>query len=155
MKIERLCHSEQETMALAAWLGRQLTGGEVICLEGPLGCGKTQFVRGLAAGLGLDPSAVCSPSFIICREHANHAPVGLAHVDAYRLDGAADLEAVGWDELLGAPDTVIAVEWASRIQPALPARRIEVAMEHVAPTARLITLTAPPELASGWEPLDE
>jgi tRNA threonylcarbamoyladenosine biosynthesis protein TsaE len=151
MTVQRRSRSEEETMELAARLGRCLAGGELICLDGPLGCGKTCFVRGLAVGLGLDPLAVCSPSFIICRQYTDGAPLKLVHVDAFRLTGPQDLESIGWEELLEASDSVVAVEWPSRIAAALPSRRIEVAMEHTGSSSRLITLTAPSELAGQWE----
>ncbi|MHC4218411.1 MAG: tRNA (adenosine(37)-N6)-threonylcarbamoyltransferase complex ATPase subunit type 1 TsaE [Planctomycetota bacterium] len=150
MTVQRRSDGEQETLALAARLAGQLVGGEVICLEGPLGAGKTCFVRGLAAGLGLDASAVCSPSFVICRQYTDGAPLGLVHLDAFRLTGPQDLEAIGWDELLEAADRVVAVEWPSRIEGALPADRIEIVMEHTGEHSRLLTLTAPPELARAW-----
>ena len=144
MTVRLSSHGEQETLALAARLARRLRGGEVICLEGPLGSGKTCFVRGLATGLGLDASAVCSPSFVICRQYTDAAPLGLFHVDAFRLTGPQDLDAIGWEELLGATDSVVAVEWPSRIEAALPKHRIDIVMEHTGPHSRLITLTTPP-----------
>jgi tRNA threonylcarbamoyladenosine biosynthesis protein TsaE len=151
MTVTRRTGSEQETIDLAARLGRRLAGGELICLDGALGCGKTCFVRGLAVGMGLDASAVCSPSFVICRQYDDDSPLRLAHVDAFRLTGPADLESIGWDELLEASDLVIAVEWPSRIEAALPSRRIDVVLEHTGPRTRQVTLTAPPELAAPWE----
>ncbi len=151
MTIERSTASEAETVALARTLAGRLTGGEMICLEGELGSGKTCFVRGLAAGLGLDPSAVCSPTFVIWREYDDHAPLKLVHVDAFRLSGPQELESIGFDELLAAPDVVVAVEWPSRIKSALPARRIDVLLEHTGETSRRVTLTAPRELAGVLE----
>jgi tRNA threonylcarbamoyladenosine biosynthesis protein TsaE len=151
MTVTRQTNHERETMDLAARLARHLSGGEVICLEGPLGAGKTCFVRGLATGLGLDASAVCSPSFVICRRYANHAPLGLVHVDAFRLSGPQELEGIGWDEMLEATDSVIAIEWPSRIADALPARRIEITLEHTGERSRELSLTAPPGFAAGWE----
>ncbi len=161
MTVVRTTRCEAETIELATRLGRGLAGGEVICLEGPLGSGKTCFVRGLATGLGLDPSEVCSPTYVIWRRYENHdsigryaltqTPLALVHVDAFRLSGPQDLEAVGWEELLEAPDTVIAVEWPSRITEALPVQRIDVVMTHEAESARRISLDAPPEIASTWE----
>jgi tRNA threonylcarbamoyl adenosine modification protein YjeE len=140
--VTQASHGEQETMDLAARLARHLAGGEVICLEGPLGCGKTCFVRGLATGLRLDPKAVCSPSFVIWRRYTDHAALGLVHVDAFRLTGPQDLEGIGWDELLDLNDSVVAVEWPSRIEAALPADRIEVVMEHTGLRSRLLTPAA-------------
>ena len=117
--VRRTSPSEDETLRLAAALGEQLRGGELISLEGQLGSGKTCFVRGLAAGLGLDATEVCSPSFIICREYSD-SRLKLVHVDAFRLKGPHDLDAIGWDELLESDDHVIVVEWPSRIREALP-----------------------------------
>ncbi len=155
MRIERRCRSEAETIELATVLGRRLTGGDVICIEGPLGCGKTCFVRGLAGGLGLEPQVVASPSFIICRRHATPRGLTLAHVDAFRLTGADDLESIGWEELLAGRDTVVVVEWPSRISEALPQRRIEVRMDHTGQTSRLVTITATGILATRLEGIDE
>lgn len=151
MTVVRTTWCEAETLELAARLGRGLAGGEVICLEGPLGSGKTCFVRGLATGLGLDPSEVCSPTYVIWRRYEDHAPLALVHVDAFRLNGPQDLDTIGWEELLEEPATVIAVEWPSRIAGALPARRIDIVMTHVAETARRISLDAPPEIAAIWQ----
>ncbi len=155
MNVVRTTWSEAETIELAARLGRGLVGGEVICLEGPLGSGKTCFVRGLATGLGLDPTEVCSPTYVLWRRYEDHAPLALVHLDAFRLTGPHDLDTIGWDELLEEPGTVIAVEWPSRIAPALPARRIDIVLAHAAETARRITLDAPPEIASIWEQPDQ
>ncbi len=168
--IERTSHSETETVRLAACLARRLSAGDVICLEGPLGSGKTCFVRGLATGLGLDPAEVSSPTFVIWRRYLvgalrsglrphtrsggvarTHPALTLVHLDAFRLGGPDDLDTVGWEELLEAPDTVIAIEWPSRITAALPPRRITVVMSHVAESTRRLTLDAPPEIASTWE----
>ena len=104
--------------------------------------GKTCFVRGLAAGLGLDPSAVHSPSFVVWRRYDGDTPPALVHVDAFRLAGPEELESIGWDELLAATDAVIAVEWPSRISAALPDARIDVLIEHVGVGARRITITS-------------
>jgi tRNA threonylcarbamoyladenosine biosynthesis protein TsaE len=154
--VERTSHSETETLQLAACLARQLSAGDVVCLEGPLGSGKTCFVRGLATGLGLDPSAVNSPTFVIWQRYEEtQSALALVHLDAFRLGGPDDLDSIGWDELLETPDTVIAVEWPSRITAALPPRRINVVMTHVAETIRLIALDAPSEIASIWEGTDE
>ncbi len=156
MTVERTSHSETETLRLAARLARQLSAGDVVCLEGPLGSGKTCFVRGLATGLGLDPSAVNSPTFVIWQRYQDsQTALALVHLDAFRLAGPDDLESVGWEELLETPDTVIAVEWPSRIAAALPPRRINVVMTHVAETVRLIAVDTPPEITSTWEGTDE
>jgi tRNA threonylcarbamoyladenosine biosynthesis protein TsaE len=117
---------EADTEALGAAIGAAARVGDLIALDGELGAGKTQLVRGLAAGLGLDPDQVSSPTFVIATEYARPRPGAapprcpLVHADAYRLAGGEDLEALGFDELtLGA---VAAVEWASRVGAELAAR---------------------------------
>jgi tRNA threonylcarbamoyladenosine biosynthesis protein TsaE len=74
----------QATRALAAALGRWLAPGDVLALSGELGSGKTEFVHGLAQGLGVEPDAVASPSFTLVHEYQGRLP--LAHIDLYRLE---------------------------------------------------------------------
>jgi tRNA threonylcarbamoyl adenosine modification protein YjeE len=121
-----LAHDEAQTEAIAAGLAATLEPGIVIALEGDLGAGKTRFVRGLAHGLGHDVAQVSSPTFVIEHRHATPGAVPLVHIDAYRLRGPADLEALGWDELLASGCAIVAVEWPSRIAAALPTRRVTV-----------------------------
>jgi tRNA threonylcarbamoyladenosine biosynthesis protein TsaE len=99
----------------------------VIGLVGPLGAGKTEWVKGLAEGLGVDAALVASPTFVIASEYPSLAPGGrsLAHVDLYRVASAAELDATGFVDLLE-PGAVVAVEWADRLPSALPEDRIEV-----------------------------
>lgn len=99
--------------------------GLVIGLDGPLGAGKTAFVKGLAAGLGLDPSQVASPTFVIASEYATPRGLRLAHVDCLRVESEAELEAAGLLDLL-VPGVVLAVEWSERFPHALPSDRLEL-----------------------------
>jgi len=93
----------------------------VVVLVGALGAGKTVFVKGLAAGLGLDPAEVASPTFVIASEYGRSARGGsrLAHLDLYRVERAGELEAAGFTDLLAASG-LIAVEWGDRFPEALP-----------------------------------
>jgi len=103
-----------------------------IALSGPLGAGKTEWVRGLADGLGVDAALVMSPTFVIATEYPGRRR--LAHVDLYRLESEAELEAAGFLDLLR-PGTVVAVEWADRLPGALPEDRIELALARSAAAA--------------------
>jgi tRNA threonylcarbamoyladenosine biosynthesis protein TsaE len=136
---------EEETTRVGALLGGLLEGGSVVALLGPLGAGKTSFVRGLARGLGLDEGEVVSPTFVISQEHVGAAGRALVHIDAYRI-GAADLDSIGWDEMVADPDAVIAVEWADRVAERLPGRAIPVSLEHAGPADRTIRVRAPGHL---------
>jgi tRNA threonylcarbamoyladenosine biosynthesis protein TsaE len=118
--------SPEATRAAARALARGLCGrGLLVALVGPLGAGKTVFVKGLAEGLGLDPDRVASPTFVIASEYATPAGLRLAHVDLYRVESAAELDAAGFRDLL-AGDALVAVEWADRLPEALPRDRLEV-----------------------------
>ena len=104
----------QETFSLGMMLGRKLTGGEILLLSGPLGAGKTIFVKGISAGLGVDPDEVTSPSFTLVNPHEGR--LLLFHIDLYRLDeGAQAAHAVDLDELLRDESAVIVIEWAERM----------------------------------------
>jgi tRNA threonylcarbamoyl adenosine modification protein YjeE len=116
--------SEDETIERGARLGAELTPGCVILLSGDLGAGKTAFVRGVAAGLAIDPEEVTSPTFTLVHEYRG-GRLPLVHVDLYRLE-RADLDEVGLDQDL-ASSGVVAVEWAERlVRPVLGAIRIRI-----------------------------
>jgi tRNA threonylcarbamoyladenosine biosynthesis protein TsaE len=105
-------HSAQETLAFGEALGRSLLGGLVLGLVGPLGAGKTQLVKGIALGNGLeDVRQVTSPTFTLVHEYPGR--LALHHIDAYRLRGPQDLASLGFDELIQA-DAAVVVEWADR-----------------------------------------
>lgn len=145
--------SEQQTMALASSLARRLQGGDVVTLDGPLGSGKTCFVRGMAIGLGIDPGEVSSPTFVIRHEYAAPSGPSLTHLDAYRIHDPDELESIGWEELLQSSSTIIAIEWAGRITSALPAGTINVTFAHLGLTSRDLTLRTSGEKADRIEHL--
>lgn len=126
----------EETEALAAEIATTLQAGDVIWLSGDLGAGKTTFVRGLAAGLGLDPEEVSSPTFALVHEHRG-GRLDLFHVDLYRLDrvAAGDL---GLREL-GVVRGVVVVEWPERLSGDL-APTLRVRINVVDDTTRRIAL---------------
>ena len=136
--------SETETRHFAQRLAYVARAGDIIGLEGELGAGKTCFVRGLAEGLGIEPAQVSSPTFVLVHEYTpRNGEATLAHIDAYRMASADDLESIGFSEMLQARDSIIAIEWPSRIVSSLPVDRINVAIEAVGDTERLIRLSAP------------
>src|SRR5262245_60446174 len=104
--------SEEETAAVGRELAATLRAGSVVLLVGELGAGKTAFVRGLAEGLGVDPTDVSSPTFTLLQEYRG-GRLPLLHVDLYRLDDAREIDDLGLDEL--AADGVLAIEWADKL----------------------------------------
>ncbi len=119
-----LSHSPDETFAVGYALGQHLAQwpdacGRMVLLSGELGSGKTQFVKGLAAALGLDPAEVTSPTFALVQAHTFQGGT-LWHVDLYRLPtGSGAAEAIALAELLEQPG-IVAIEWPERLGPVLP-----------------------------------
>lgn len=140
----------EQTVQLGQAIGRCCVAGDIVALQGELGTGKTQLVRGLAQGLGLNPRQVSSPTFVMVQEYEpdNNAntPV-LVHIDAYRINHPDELESIGWagngEELR--EGAVLAIEWAKLIRPALGDDLLWVQIEH-APESRHITLSP----QGGW-----
>ena len=129
--------SVEETVGLGRRLGELLGAGDVIGLEGPLGAGKTYFVKGIAAGMGVsDTKEVRSPTFILVSEYEGRLRV--YHVDAYRLGGAEDLEALGSRDFVFG-EGVTLVEWADRVTESLPQERVTVKLEHAGTRERRVT----------------
>jgi tRNA threonylcarbamoyladenosine biosynthesis protein TsaE len=131
-------HDPAATRALAARLAAVARAGDLVCLVGELGAGKTQFAKGFAEGLGVRDT-VNSPTFVLMAEYDGRLP--LFHLDLYRLDDAADALAGGLiDERQR--DGVALVEWAERLGAALPAGRLDVIIAGTGDEPRRITLRA-------------
>ena len=107
--IDQVTHSEAETVTVGKTLGATLQPGDVVLLTGPLGAGKTAFVRGLAEGLGCEGEGVSSPTFTIVQEYPG--PITLQHVDLYRLD-PREVDDLALEDLI--EEAVVAVEWPDR-----------------------------------------
>ncbi len=135
MDLTLTTHSEAETEALGAALGRLMQPGDVLALVGDLGAGKTCLARGVARGLGID-EPVTSPTFILVAEYTAARGFPLYHADCYRFMRAeAEAQAIGLDELLQ-DDGVAVVEWAERIEPLLPPDHLRITLAVLDDTRR-------------------
>lgn len=148
--------NEEETLEMARLAGKTARGGEVWCLSGDLGAGKTVFVRGLAQGLGLQVP-VSSPTFLLYHRYPGRRI--LHHLDWYRLNTPAEAEGLGWDEILSDPTGVVAVEWGDRFQRLLPQRSLFLSMTVAGEEERRLVLESAPlaedrreELVRCWQP---
>jgi len=139
-QIRKITNSEQATIVFARDFSKQLRGGEVIALYGDLGAGKTVFVRGLAAGLGVK-DIIKSPTFVIMKCFRG-AKLNLCHIDAYRLQTGTELEDIGAMDFFGKPKMVTVIEWAERIPEILKksAMIIKIHLEHLAKNRRKIII---------------
>jgi tRNA threonylcarbamoyladenosine biosynthesis protein TsaE len=115
-------HTERLARGLAGAID---AAGAIVLLSGPLGAGKTRFVKGLAAGLGIPSERVQSPTFVIAQELPTADGRLLVHVDCYRIASEAELESVGLFDWLESGALVVA-EWPERVPGAWPSDRLEI-----------------------------
>jgi tRNA threonylcarbamoyladenosine biosynthesis protein TsaE len=135
-------HSQnpEHTDWLARQLGKQLQTGDLLCLQGDLGAGKTTFVRGLTRGWGSD-DPVSSPTFILINEYRRQDGGRLYHLDTYRLESALEAEILGLDDLL--LDGVLVIEWPEKILAVLPEERLWIEIGYLkAETERVLRFRA-------------
>ncbi|MFY3745491.1 tRNA (adenosine(37)-N6)-threonylcarbamoyltransferase complex ATPase subunit type 1 TsaE [Anaeromyxobacter sp. Red801] len=123
----RTTRSAAATRRLGARLGALLRPGDVVALEGDLGAGKTQLVRGACEGAAVPPGEVSSPTFAIVATYGGRIPVH--HADLYRIGDEDELYGTGFGDLVGGEGALL-VEWADRIPGALPAERLTLRLSH-------------------------
>lgn len=131
-----ITNSAKETEELGASFAGRLKRGSVVALFGDLGMGKTAFVRGLAAGLGLK-AEVSSPTFALVHDYGGEPP--LVHFDMYRVSGWEDLYSTGFYDYLDA-GAILAVEWSENIEAALPDTALRLRFTRLDDTRRRIDL---------------
>ncbi|MCI0519082.1 MAG: tRNA (adenosine(37)-N6)-threonylcarbamoyltransferase complex ATPase subunit type 1 TsaE [Chloroflexi bacterium] len=137
--LEFISRSAEQTRRLGIRLGRMLQTGDIVCLAGDLGSGKTTLVQGIAAGWGsLD--TVSSPTFVLVNAYRGGAERCLYHLDAYRLSGPAEALDLDLDELIAGGALVI--EWADRIRPALPGEHLWVSLRWIEDEQRDLVFAA-------------
>ena len=124
--MEYTSNSPQETFALGKRLGEQAKPGEVYCLDGDLGVGKTIFTQGFAAGLGID-EPVNSPTFTIVQQY-DEGRLPLYHFDVYRIGDIEEMEEIGYDDYFFGQGICL-IEWANLIEEILPENLIKVTIE--------------------------
>ena len=140
-------NSVEETVAVGELLGHSLVAGLTIGVIGPLGAGKTQLVKGIAVGNGLDDvRTVTSPTFTLIHQYPGRLP--LYHLDAYRLSKPGELVALGFDEMLGL-DAAVVVEWADRVSAAMPEDTLWIELVITGESSRQVTFHATGPVSSG------
>ncbi|MFZ2778624.1 MAG: tRNA (adenosine(37)-N6)-threonylcarbamoyltransferase complex ATPase subunit type 1 TsaE [Candidatus Moraniibacteriota bacterium] len=163
MQTEFVTQNFKETRELGKLLANELKGGEVVCLFGELGAGKTTFTQGLLEGLGAE-KPYTSPTFVVMKEYktaiSGQRTVNLPtprlqqasskqkakeikiiyHFDAYRVE-AEDVANLGWEEITADPSNICIVEWADRIKKIIPERAIWIGFEWLDEKKRKLTVS--------------
>ncbi len=120
--------SPDHTRRLGMRLGQSLQAGDIICLQGDLGAGKTTFVQGIAQGWG-SVDSVSSPTFILVNMYRDSKQKRLFHMDAYRLDSAPEAEELDLDTMLA--EGALIIEWPERMEKLIPEERLWVQLEYI------------------------
>jgi len=137
--VDFLSFGPEQTRHIGASLGKSLQHGDMICLQGDLGAGKTTFVQGVAQGWGsLD--SVSSPTFIIVNEYRRDDGKRLFHMDAYRLDSAPEAEEIDLDSMLA--DGALLLEWPERVDGLVPVDNLWISIAHSVDEQREILFKA-------------
>ena len=141
---EFYCANSEETEKLGFAIGQTAGEGDVICLSGDLGAGKTHFVKGLALGLGIDAD-VTSPTFTLLNNYPKSTPSEplirqLNHFDVYRVNDEDEILDLGFEEMIYGEDISV-IEWSSLIAGILPENSLTINIQHGnSPQERIITM---------------
>ncbi len=139
--------NREETFQMGEVFGQEARGGEVVALIGVLGAGKTQFVQGLAKGLGIDESTVNSPTFALVQSYEGRLP--LTHVDLYRLENQDEVAELGLEDYFE-EGGVTAVEWADKAVQLLPTGRLMVTIHDLEADHRKVEIQATDDSHHAW-----
>lgn len=133
--IDIISTNPEQTRRLGVRLGTLLRPGDVVCLNGELGAGKTALASGIGQGWGAR-EAVTSPTYNLVHQHTREADARvLYHLDCYRLESIEEIETIGWDDIF-AGDAVVIVEWADKVEEALPEDRLWITVRILEGTHR-------------------
>ncbi|MBN8656436.1 MAG: tRNA (adenosine(37)-N6)-threonylcarbamoyltransferase complex ATPase subunit type 1 TsaE [Anaerolineae bacterium] len=137
--LEFFSRSPEQTRRIGLRLGALLKLGDIICLQGDLGAGKTTFTQGLAQGWGsLD--SVSSPTFILVNQYRRADGSKLFHMDAYRLDSVPEAEELDLDSLLA--EGALIIEWPERLGDLIPKEHLHIRLEHISEEHRQMNFHA-------------
>lgn len=136
-KTEFTSTSPEETLAIGRILSESLEPGDIICLKGQLGAGKTHLVKGISSGLGISEHVVNSPTFTLIHEYKGRLPV--YHFDLYRVKDVSELRDIGTEDYLYGQGVCI-VEWPEILENDLPANAVHVTIEKIDVSTRKLSI---------------
>lgn len=130
-----LSSSIEETIAIGKDFAKKLSAGDIVCLNGDLGAGKTHFVKGIAAFFGVDEGKVTSPTFTLINEYQGTIPI--FHFDCYRLENEQEALEIGTEDYFYG-DGISIVEWPLKIKNLIPPEAIWLTIHHISELKREI-----------------
>ena len=140
MQKKFITKSAKETKDVGIKIAKQIKQGDIICLNGDLGAGKTTFVQGVAAGLkAAQNDAINSPTFVLLNIYEK-GRLPIYHFDLYRLDDVRELGVIGLDEFMYGQGVCL-VEWAEKLGKLMPKERLDIFLSHKSKTSREIILS--------------
>jgi tRNA threonylcarbamoyladenosine biosynthesis protein TsaE len=140
-QLDIISHSSDQTQRLGARLGSLLKAGDIICLSGDMGAGKTVFASGIGRGWGAK-MPLTSPTFNLVHDHTREADQQhLYHLDCYRLERVSDGDSIGLEDILNGNGAVL-LEWPENIVSILPAQRLWIEIRVLEATRRNLILEA-------------
>jgi len=134
-----ISHSVKHTFNIGKTIAGYLDKGDIVCLFGELGSGKTVLTKGISSGLGVAKNKVISPTFVLIRQYKGRIPV--YHFDLYRLDSPTDIFGLGYEEFFY-DEGVCVIEWADRLKNLLPQEFLKIELFVKGAKTRLLNLTA-------------
>jgi tRNA threonylcarbamoyladenosine biosynthesis protein TsaE len=140
--IECPSHSPEQTQRLGVRLGELLRAGDLVCLEGTLGAGKTSLAQGIGRGCGVAESLI-SPTFTLIHEYQRpQDDLRLYHVDLYRVSGAQEALGLGLGDYVDDELAITLIEWPERARELLPQEKLWIVLRHVEVHKRILLLSA-------------
>ena len=140
MNMKILSRSVRQTLGIGKKIANKLDKGDIVCLFGDLGSGKTVLTKGIAAGLGIKKDKFVSPTFILIREHKTKNNLPFYHFDLYRLKGSIDVAILGYEEFFYGGGISI-VEWADRLKQLMPEEYLKIKLSVEGKNSRLMEIT--------------
>ncbi len=137
--MEIISGSAQKTLGIGKLISRKLKKGDIVCLFGDLGSGKTVLTKGICLGLGVNKYKVTSPTFVILRQYKGKLPI--YHFDLYRLSGPEDILDLGYEEYFF-DEGVSVIEWADKLGQLLPKEFLKIRLLATGENQRAIKLSA-------------
>jgi tRNA threonylcarbamoyladenosine biosynthesis protein TsaE len=136
--------SPEETDRIAGRFAAGLKPGDVVCLHGDLGAGKTRFVKGVASFFGVPADIVNSPTFTLINEYSGEPDIELYHFDCYRIVDVREALEIGAEEYFYGTGICL-IEWAEKIEPIIPPDAMHITIEKISPTERQFLFKPPLE----------